>query len=95
MALDYLGIPASSVSSEEVNSKVKENFEGRDCLLKCTFRAEMCTRSWMNVLEEAGVTLLDDFNAAFQELEINVQDMITENDVIDYIVTGGKHLTAM
>ena len=78
MALDYLGILASSVPSKEANSKAKENLEGRDRLHKCTFRAEMCTRSWMNVLEEASVTLPDDFNVAFQELEINMQDMVTE-----------------
>jgi hypothetical protein len=65
MILDYLGILASSMPFEVVNLEVKKSLEVRDLVDKYNFRPEMCTRSVMNVIEEAGVALLDDFNVEF------------------------------
>jgi hypothetical protein len=65
MILDYLGILASSMPFEVVNLEVKKSLEVRDLVDKYNFRPEMCTRSAMNVIEEAGVALLDDFNVEF------------------------------
>jgi hypothetical protein len=69
MTLDYLGILASSMPFEVVNLEVKNSFEVKDHVEKYNFRPEMCTRSSMNVIEEARVALLDDFNVEFQKLE--------------------------
>jgi len=47
LAIDYLSIPASSVSSERANSVAKRGFDGRATLSDEVFKAEMCTQSWL------------------------------------------------
>jgi hypothetical protein len=69
MTLDYFGILASSMPFEVVNLEVMNSFQVKDHVDKYKFRQKMCTRSSMNVIEEAGVSLLDDFNVQFQKLE--------------------------
>ena len=87
MACDYLAIPASSVPSEEANSEVKDNFEDRIRLHSCTFKAEMCIRSWLDVLNEANVSLPEDFIEAYNKLDIDVEDIAMEDDVVNYMLS--------
>ena len=55
MACDYLIIPASSIPAEEANSAAKMTFDNKIKLHSCTFKVEMCIRSWMDVLKECDV----------------------------------------
>ena len=82
MACDYLAIPTSSVSSEEANSDSRDNVEDRQPLHACTFKAEMCIRSWLDLLSNINIPLLEDFNDAYNSLDINLEEMIAKDDVI-------------
>ena len=55
MACDYLAKPASSVPVKEANSAAKMTFDDKIKLHSCTFKAEMCIRSWMQNLQESDV----------------------------------------
>ena len=90
MACDYLAIPASSVPSKEANSEANNNFQDRIRLHSCTFKAEMCTRSWLDPLNEANVSLTEDFSEAYNKLDIDVEDIALEDDVVDYILSQTK-----
>ena len=85
MACDYLSIPTSSIPAEEANSAAKMTFDNRIKLHSCTFKAEMCVRSWMNVLKECNVQMLDNFHISYAELTMNLDDLVAEDEVIDYI----------
>ena len=87
MACDYLAIPASSVPSEEANSEAKYNFQDRIRLHSCTFKAEMCIRSWLDVLNESNISLPEDFNEAYNNLGIDMEDIAMEDDVVDYMLS--------
>ena len=85
MACDYLSIPAPLVPAEEANSAAKMTFDNRIKLHSCTFKAEMCVRSWMNVLKECNVQMLDNFHISYAELTMNLDDLVAEDEVIDCI----------
>ena len=86
MACDYLAIPASSVPAEEANSAAKMTFDDRIKLHSCTFKAEMCIRSWMQVLQELDVQITYNFHMAYEELKFNLDDLVGEDEVIDYML---------
>ena len=86
MACDYLVIPASSVPAEEANSAAKMTFDDRIKLHSCTFKAEMCIRSWMEVLQESEVRITDNFHMAYEELKYNLDDLVGKGQVIDYML---------
>ena len=90
MACDYLAIIASLVPSEEANSEAKYNFQDRIHLYWCTFKAEMCVRSWLDVLNEMNISLPENFNEAYNNLDIDVEDITMEDDVVDYILSQTK-----
>ena len=87
MACDYLAIPASSVPSEEANSEAKYNFQDRIRLHSCTFKVEMCIRLWLDVLNESNISLPEDFNEAYNNLGIDMEDIAMEDDVVDYMLS--------
>ena len=84
MACDYLAIPASSLPLE-ANSKACDNFEDRQRLHSCTFKAEMCIRSWIDLLDSINIPIPQDINDAYESLEINLEEIIVEDDVIEYL----------
>ena len=90
MACEYLAIPTSSVPSEDANSEAKYNFQDRIRLHSCTFKAEMCVRSWLDVLNEMNISLPEDFSEAYNNLDIDVEDIAIEDDVVDYILSQTK-----
>ena len=82
MACDYLAIPASSVPSDEANSGARDNFEDRQRLHSCTFKVEMCIQSWLGLRDNVDTPLPEDFNDAYNSLDINLEEMIAKDDVI-------------
>ena len=85
MACEYLAIPASSVPSEETYSEGCSNFENRSRLHPCTFKAEMCIRSWLDLLDSANISIPEDINDAYNSLDIDLEDMVAEDDVMEYL----------
>ena len=85
MACDYLAIQASSVPSKEANSESRDNFEDRQRLHSCTFKAEMCIWSWIDLLHSVNIPIPEDINDAYDTLEINLEEIIAEDDVIEYL----------
>ena len=85
MACDYLAIPASSGPSE-----ARRNFEDRDRLHACTFKAEIYIRSWLDLLDSLNISFPEDFNVAFDNLDLDLEDMIAEDDVIEYLFKDSK-----
>ena len=81
MGRDYLAIP-----TEEAIFSSKMTFDDRCKLHSCTFKAEMCTWSWMEVLQESDVRISDNFYATSKELKINLDGLVGEDKVIDYIL---------
>ena len=55
MAVDYLAIPSSSISTERANSLAKYKWEDRFRLSDEIFMKEMCLQSWISTLA------IDDF----------------------------------
>ena len=82
MACDYLAIPVSLVHSEEAKSEARDNFEDRQRLHACTFKAEMCIQSWLGLRDNVDTPLPEDFNDAYNSLDINLEEMIAKDDVI-------------
>ena len=90
MACDYLGVPASTVPAEAANSAAKMTFDNRIKLHSCTFKAEICIRSWMDVLKESNVQFPDNFHTIYEELIMNLDDLVSEDEVIDYILHNNQ-----
>ena len=86
MACDYLAILASSVPAEEANSATKMTFDDRIKLHSCTFKAEIGIRSWMEVLQESNVQITYNFCMAYEELKFNLDDLVGEDEVINYML---------
>ena len=70
MACDYLTIQASSVPSEDANSKARCNFEDRDRLHACTFKTKICIKFCLDILDVTKVPLPEDINETFEKLEV-------------------------
>ena len=87
MACDYLAILALSVPSKAANSEAKYNFRDRIRLHSCTFKAEMCVRSWLDVLNEMNISLPEEFSEAYNNLDIDVEDIAMEDDVVDNMLS--------
>ena len=87
MVCDYLAIPASSVPSEEANFEAKYNFQDEIRFHSCTSKAEMCIRSWLDVLNESNISLPEDFSEAYNNLDIDMEDIALEHDVVDYMMS--------
>ena len=85
MACDYLPIPASSMPSEEANSEARDNFKDRKRLHSCTFKAEMCIWSWLDLLDSVNIPVPEDTDDAYNCLEINLEEMMVEDEVIEYL----------
>ena len=90
MACDYLAIPSSSMPLEEAGSEARCNFEDRDRLHACTFKAEIYIRSWLDLLDSLNISFPEDFNVAFDNLDLDLEDMIAEDDVIEYLFKDSK-----
>ena len=72
--------------SEEANFESRDNFEDRQWLHSCTFKAEMCIRSWLNLLDNLNIPLPKYFNDAYNNsIDINLKEMMVEDDVIEYL----------
>ena len=85
MAREYLAIPASSVPSEVAYAEGYYNFENRFHLHPCTFKAEMCIRSWLDLLDSANISIPEDINDAYDSLNIDLEDLMAEDDVMEYL----------
>ena len=78
LACVYLAIPFSSMPTKEANSKAQYHFEDRDQLQSCTFKAKLCIRAWLSLLDSANIiTMREDFNVAYDTLKRELEDMIT------------------
>ncbi|OQR84076.1 hypothetical protein ACHHYP_13953 [Achlya hypogyna] len=87
VALDYLPIPASSVPSERANSAAKHSFVDRPNLHKCIFKAEMCVRSWAQMLPRVGVSLPVDYHTAFNDIgRAKLEEMAVDDSVVEYFL---------
>lgn len=88
IACDYLCIPTLTVPSEEANSEAKSNFQDRSRLHSCTFRAERCIKSWLDLLEEENILLPKDFNDAYDSLdfELGIWGSAMEDNVVEYML---------
>jgi hypothetical protein len=87
LVCDYLALLALSVPSEEANSKAKNNFHDRVRLHSCTFKAEMCIRSWIDVLNATNISMPQDYSEAYYNLHIYMQDISIDDDVIEYMLS--------
>ena len=87
MASDYLAIPASSMPLEEAKSEVRDDFDDKQRLQSCTFKAEMCIliRSWLGLFDNVNIPLPEDINDAYTSLDINLEETMTLDDVIEYL----------
>ncbi|XP_078720813.1 uncharacterized protein LOC144937280 [Lampetra fluviatilis] len=89
VALDYLPIPASSVPSERANSAAKRSFLDRPNLHKCTFKAEMCVRSWARMLPSVGVSLPLNYHTAFKDIGCaKLEEMAVDDIVVQYLLVN-------
>lgn len=84
MAMDYLGIPASSTSVERANSEAGREFDAhRMRLSSVMFRASMCARSWMR----NGILPPQDRQRAALNLNADVksryEDMLMSEQLVD------------
>ena len=86
VACDYLAIPVSAILAEEANSAEKMTFDDKSKLHSCTFKGEICIRSWMEVLQESNVQITDIFHTTYEELKFNLDDLVGEDEVIDYML---------
>ena len=85
MAYEYLSIPASFVPSKETNMEGRYSFENRFRLHSCTFKAEMCIRSWLDLLDSANISIPEDINDAYHSLNIDLENTMAEDDVMEYL----------
>jgi hAT family C-terminal dimerisation region len=87
LAMDYLAIPASSVPAERANSKAKRTFDGRASLHNDTFKAEMCLRSWKQLLSSKSKEPPLNMKAAFEKIDSATLDAMGESDtVVSYLI---------
>ena len=83
--LNYLTIPASSILAEESNSAARITFDDRYKLHSCTFKAEMCIRSWINVLDASNISWANNFHTSYEAKKNHLDELVAEDEVIDYI----------
>ena len=69
MWCDIGGAPATSVPSERANSVGEQTFEGRASLSDEVFKAEVCIKSWLPLLEEFGIEIPKDALEAWNTLK--------------------------
>ena len=69
MICDYLAILASSVPSKEANSEASYKFEDSVHLHSCIFKAEMCIRSWLDLLHGANISITKDINDRYNSFD--------------------------
>jgi hypothetical protein len=90
IAADYLAIPATSVPSERANSIAGLTYQGRESLGDTSFKAEMCSSSWIKLFDYMGIQLCEDFEKAFKDKNYSNEDlqaMAEMDSVIDYFCT--------
>ena len=93
MACDYVALPSSSMRLEEANFEANESFREGVRLHSCTFKAKMFIRSWMDVLHQANISLPKDFNEAYQNLDVDMEDIAMEDDIVDYMLSETRAQT--
>ena len=81
---------ASSVPSEQANFVVCRCSADRDKMHPCTFQAEMCLRSWLRILCMVNSPIPDNFHEAFEKLEVDFDTLVTEDSIVDYLMTNKK-----
>ena len=47
---------------------------------------KMCIQSWMEVLQESDVRITYNFHMAYEELKFNLDNLVGEDEVIDYML---------
>jgi hypothetical protein len=59
-------------------------YEGGESMHDDTFKAEICSSSWVTVLKQLGLTLPPDYNAAFRALKLSDDELhkIAEGDSV-------------
>ena len=45
----------------------------------------MCIRSWLDLLDSANISIPEDINDAYNSLDIDLEDMMAEDDVMEYL----------
>jgi hAT family C-terminal dimerisation region len=96
MAIDYLACPASSVPAERANSAAKCTFAQRFSLNDVTFKAEMCTRSWNEVLSEKNIAIPSNPKHAYDMIpEQELKDLAEDDIVIHFLTKNQVHQVRM
>ena len=47
----------------------------------------MCIRSWLDVLNEMNISLPEDFSEAYNNLDMDMEDIVMEDHVADYMLS--------
>ena len=47
----------------------------------------MCIRSCLYVLNEANISLLEEFNKPYNKLDIVMENIAMEDDMVDYVLS--------
>ena len=72
---------ASSVPSEQANFVVCRCSADRDKMHPCTFQA---------ILRMVNSPIPDNFHEAFEKLEVDFDTLVTEDSIVDYLMTNKK-----
>jgi hypothetical protein len=85
---DFGAVPATSVPSERANSVGKETYAGRPSLSDEVFKAEVCIKSWLPLLESSGIEIPRDaleawkiLKAEKEEQEMRAEEENRENEI--------------